>query len=251
MKKSMQTRQNKPNPKDWTRLLTNDSPFAVKEAYVKLRTNLMFSLCSDGERPCKVFAVTSPNQSEGKSLTSANIAISLAMLGKNTLLIDADMRRPNQNRLWKIKKSSGLSGLLARVEACSVYGVNGLPLSIICAGDTPPNPSELLSSANMNRTVEYLRQKYDYIIIDTPPINTVADAQILSRVVDSTVLVCYSGKTKNMDIHRALDLIKQSNGNICGIVLNGLNIKAGKYSYYHYKYSYDYNYSYSNLNYND
>lgn len=235
--------QDKTSHNEWKRLLTNDSPFAVKEAYVKLRTNMMFSLAADGEKPCQVFCITSPSESEGKSLTSANIAISFAMLGKRTLLIDADMRRPTQNKLWKLKSESGLSSILARVDSCDVFDIEGLPLSIICAGNTPPNPSELLSSANMSKLIDGLREQYDYIIIDTPPINTVADAQILSRVVDSTVMVCRSGNTKNTELHNALDLVERSNGNVCGIVLNNLNMKSSKYSY-HYKYGYGKNKEY-------
>lgn len=243
MKIFKQKCQNKTSHGVWKRLLTNDSPFAVKESYVKLRTNMMFSLCADGERPCQVFCITSPNQSEGKSLTSANVAISFAMLGKKTLLVDADMRRPSQNKLWKIKMSSGLSEMLAKVNSCSLFEVQNLPLSIIFAGNTPPNPSELLSSANMSKLIERMRKHYDYIIIDTPPINTVADAQILSRVADSTIMVCRSGNTKNTELSNALELVERSNGNVCGIVINNLNMKASKYSY-HYKYGYAKSYEY-------
>lgn len=211
--------------------MTNESPSAVKESYVKLRTNMMFSLCADGESPCQIFCITSPNQSEGKSLTSSNIAISFAMLGKKTLLIDADMRRPSQNELWKVKMSFGLSEMLAKVNSCPLFEVQNLPLSIIFAGNTPPNPSELLSSANMSRLIEKLKKYFDYIIIDTPSINIVADAQILSRIADSTVMVCRSGNTKNTDLSNALELLERSNGNVCGIVLNNLNTKTNKYSY--------------------
>lgn len=219
------------------RLLSDSSPFAVREAFVKLRTNLMFSLCRDGEKNCQVFCVTSPHQSEGKSITSANTAISFAMLGKKTLLIDADMRRPTQSRLWQIKSSYGLSDMLARVESCEVYDVDGLPLSILPVGNIPPNPSELLSSANMGKLIEFFRKQYDYIIIDTPPINTVADAQILSTIVDATVMVCRSASTKSNELNYALSLAEQSSANICGVVVTNVNLKSGKYSY-RYKYYY-------------
>ena len=98
------------------RLLTNESPFAIKEAYVKLRTSLMFCMTADKERPCTSFAVTSAKPSEGKSLTAANIAISYAMLGKKVLLIDADMRKPTQRRLWRVEKPTGLCDFLAKGE---------------------------------------------------------------------------------------------------------------------------------------
>lgn len=227
----------------WKRLLNENSPFAVREAFVKLRTNLMFSLCADGEKKCQVFCVTSPDQSEGKSITSANIAISFAMLGKKTLLIDADMRRPSQNKLWQMKVSYGLSDILARVGGCQVFDIEGLPLSIIPVGNIPPNPSELLSSQHMNKLIDFFRKYYDYIIIDTPPINTVADAQILSRTVDGTVMVCRSASTRSNELSNAISLAKQSNANICGIVVTNVNMKSGKSSY-RYKYYYGKKYEY-------
>ncbi|MCH5296312.1 MAG: CpsD/CapB family tyrosine-protein kinase [Ruminococcus sp.] len=224
-------------------LISENSPFAIKESYIKLRTNLMFSLCADGKNPCKVFALTSPNASEGKSTTAANIAISFAMLGKKTLIIDTDMRKPKQNRLWDIKAKTGLSDLLAQVNPCEVFEIKDLPLSVICAGNTPPNPSELISSANMSGLLKAVKGMFDYVIIDTPPINTVADAQIISRLVDGTILLVRSGKTKKNDVMFALNSLKQANGNLSGIVLNDIDLKSSKYSYkynYYKKYSYNY-----------
>ena len=112
------------------RLINNDSPFAIKEAYVKLRTSLMFCMKADKEGPCKVFAITSANPSEGKSLTAANIAISYAMLGKKTLLIDADMRKPTHRRLWKVDISTGLCDFLAGMGPLELVKVENLPLSL-------------------------------------------------------------------------------------------------------------------------
>ena len=157
-------------------ILNKKSSFALKEAYVKLRTNLMFSLCADGTNSCRVFEITSSTLDEGKSTTAANLAISFAMLGKKTLLIDADMRKPTINRFFKLDNATGLSDLLANMDSCQVFETSDLPLSIICAGKIPPNPSELLSSVNMTKIIETAKKKYDYVIIDTPPINAVADA---------------------------------------------------------------------------
>ena len=175
------------------RLLNNESPFAIKEAYVKLRTSLMFCMTADKERPCTSFAVTSSKPSEGKSLTAANIAISYAMLGKKVLLIDADMRKPTQRRLWRVEKPTGLCDFLAKISKLELDKVKDLPLWIVCTGTIPPNPSELLSSERMKHFVEESTKVYDYVIIDTPPINTVADAQIVSTYVDGVVLVVKSG----------------------------------------------------------
>ena len=210
------------------KILTNGSTFAIREAYVQLRTNLMYSVASMDDRGCKVFGVTSPNPSEGKSLTASNIAISFAMLGKKTLLMDCDMRKPNIARLWRIHTKNGMSDLIAKVDSCDVYGVDGLPLSIIACGKIPPNPSEMLASAAFQNAVEYFRKKYDYIIIDTPPINEVADAQIVSRLVDGMLLVVRSGHSKQRDLAEAESALQSAGSRICGVVINDLNLKQGR-----------------------
>ena len=213
------------------RLMTPDSPFAVKEAYVKIRTGLMFAMTSDGSKSCKTFAVTSSNPNEGKSITAANIAVSFAMLGKKTLLIDADMRKPTQKKLWKIGSGSGLCDFLAGIDKCETHQTEGLPLTVICTGTIPHNPSELLASERMKSLVAYLSTVYEYIIIDTPPINTVADAQIISTYVDGMVIVTKSGDTTGEQLRGAIEAVKQAGGNVCGVVLNDINLKSGAYSY--------------------
>lgn len=228
------------------RLLNNDSPFAIKEAYVKLRTSLMFCMTADKTRACKSFAVTSTMPSDGKSLTAANIAISYAMMDKKVILIDADMRKPTQRRLWNVEKNTGLCDFLANIGQLEVARVDELPLWIVCTGTMPPNPSELLASDRMKDFINACSERYDYVIIDTPPINTVADAQIVSTYVDGVLLVARSGRTTADGLNMAIDSIKRAGGNLCGVVLNGLNMKSVKYSYrYKYgdKYSYKYTYS--------
>ena len=226
------------------RLLNNDTPFAIKESYVKLRTSMMFCMTSDKERPCRSFAVTSAKPSEGKSLTAANVAISFAMLGKKTLLVDCDMRKPTRKRLWRCGDGSGLCDFLAKIGPLEASRVEGLPLSIVCTGTIPPNPSELLASNRMKLFMDYCEKYYDYVIIDTPPINTVADAQIISTYVDGMVVVAKSGNTTTDELGAAIDTIHRAGGNLCGIVLNGLSMKSAKYSY-RYKYGDKYGYRYS------
>ena len=228
------------------KILTNETPFAIKEAYVKLRTSLMFCMTADKTRPCTTFAVTSAKPSEGKSLTAANIAISYAMLGKKVLLVDADMRKPTQRRLWKVDVSTGLCDFLAKIWKLEVVKVKELPLWIVCTGTIPPNPSELLASDRMKRFVEECAKRYDYVIIDTPPINTVADAQIISTFVDGVVLVAKSGNTTSDELNTAIEAVSRAGGNLCGVLLNDLNMKSVKYSYkYKYGDKYGYKYSYS------
>lgn len=227
------------------RLLTNESPFAIKEAYVKLRTSLMFCMTADKERPCTSFAVTSSKPSEGKSLTAANIAISYAMLGKKVLLIDADMRKPTQRRLWRVEKPTGLCDFLAKISKLELDKVKDLPLWIVCTGTirrTPPNCFHL----SVWHFVEESTKVYDYVIIDTPPINTVAGAQIVSTYVDGVVLVVKSGDTTEDELNEAIDAVRRAGGNLCGTVLNGLNMKSVKNAYkYKYGGKYGYKYSYS------
>ena len=177
-------------------------------------------MTADKERPCTSFAVTSAKPSEGKSLTAANIAISYAMLGKKVLLIDADMRKPTQRRLWRVEKPTGLCDFLAKISKLELDKVKDLPLWIVCTGTIPPNPSELLSSERMKHFVEESAKVYDYIIIDTPPINTVADAQIVSTYVDGVVLVVKSGDTTQDELNEAIDAVRRAGGNLCGTVLN-------------------------------
>ena len=229
------------------RLLTQNAPFAVKEAYVKLRTNLMFCMTANGDRPCKVFAVTSAGPSEGKSTTAANVAVSCAMLGKKTLLIDADLRKPAQRRIWKVKRSTGLCDFLAKIHPLHFIKVEELPLWIVCAGTIPPNPSEILSSERMVTFVEKCSDYYDYLIIDTPPINTVADAQIISSYVDGVAVVARSGVTTADELQEAIETVKSAGGNFCGVIMNDLDLKSSKYGYRqgYYRYSYKYKYGYS------
>lgn len=212
-------------------LLTENSPFAVKEAYIKLRTNLMFCMTKNKEQNCRVFAVTSANKDEGKSVSAANIAISFAMLGKKTLLIDADLRKSTQQKMWGLQEANGLCDLLAGLGTCGKYQVNSMPLTLICAGTMSPNPAELLASQKMTALVAHLRNQYDYIIIDTPPVNVVADAQIISAYVDGFVVVARSGKTESRELVCAVDTLRRADGNLCGVLLNRLDPRVGKYAY--------------------
>ena len=213
------------------RLLTNGAPFVIKEAYIRLRTNLMFCMTADKERSCRTFAVTSANPIGEKSLTAANIAISFAMLRKKVLLIDADLRKPTQRRLWQMEASAGLCDFHGKTWQLEPVKVQELPLWLVCTGTIPPDPAALLSSERMQQFIAKSANDYDYVILDTPPINTVADAQIISAYVDGVVLVAKSGITTTDELQEAIGTVKRAGGNLCGAVLNGLNMKSAKYTF--------------------
>lgn len=242
------------------RLLTYDTPFAVREAYVRLRTNLMFCVNGQGN-PCTTFVITSGNPAEGKSITAANVSISFAMLGKKTLLIDADMRKPAQQNVWHIRQSStGLCNYLAGIGELGLGHVDGIPLSIAFCGVIPPNPSELLSTRRMRSFLKSASELYDYVIVDTAPVNTVADAQILSPMVDGVLLVTRSRRSTAAELGMAIEAVEHSGGNLCGVVVNDMDMKASGYSYrykqdrygqsrengYGHKYGYGYGYGSNN-----
>lgn len=166
------------------RLLGDHLSFAAAEAYKLLRTNLMFALPDSGG--CRVVGVTSALQGEGKSTTSMNTAYTIAETGQRVLLIEADMRLPNVARCLGLRPNLGLSDLLAGL--CTLNDVvqpSGMldNLRIIAAGSIPPNPMELLGSDQMGRLLDILRQFYDFIIFDLPPVNVVADGLVISRLV--------------------------------------------------------------------
>ena len=223
------------------RLLNNDAPFAMKEAYVKLRTSLMFCMTADKARPCKTFAVTSAKPSEGKSLTAANIAISYAMLGKRVLLVDADMRKPTQRRLWKVELSTGLCDYLAKIWQLELAKVTELPLWIVCTGTIPPNPTELLSAPMTEKIFASLQKAFDYVIVDTPPVSLVTDAAVLCGIADGVLLVVRPGVTTIQSAQLSKKNLEAVNAHILGVVINGYNGKqSGRRDGYSYAYSYSY-----------
>lgn len=217
-------------------VLSNSTPFAVKESYMDLCTHLMFSVNSKGEHS-KVFVITSTVESEGKSTVAANTAVGLAMLGKKVLLVDSDMRLPAQNRIWGFHKSNGLSNLLSDFGECRIHAVKDLPLSIISAGNRPPNPSKLLSSVMFKKCIGYFRQAYDYVILDLPPVGVVPDAVIAGHEADGVIYVVKSGEVNSKELAEQLDVLQQAGIECCGFVLNAVDQKNkshyGKYNSYY------------------
>jgi len=221
------------------RLVTQLKPRSpVSEAYRALRTNIMFS--SPGQ-PKKLFMVTSSGPQEGKSTTVANLAITFAQMGNRTLLIDADLRKPIQHRLFGLDKSSGLTNILVgrALLKDSVRPIEVLPdLDVLGCGVIPPNPAELLGSEAMKKLLEEARKRYSIVLIDSPPALAVTDASILSPLVDGVLLVIHSGDTAREAAVRAHEQLKRVGAPVLGAILNGIAAEQVYGSYYqHYYYS--------------
>lgn len=194
--------------------------FASAEAYNLLRTNLSFSLPDNDSG--KVIGITSPCPQEGKSTTSLNLAYSLAEAGNDVLLIDADMRRPSVCKMLDLPKAPGLSNLLAENSEDAMHtGVLSEKLTVLLSGDVPPNPSELIVSEKMKKLIEDFREKYDYILVDLPPIMSVSDPLAMSRNIDGMIVVVRHGHSKRKDVVEAMRQLKLVNANVLGFVYNG------------------------------
>jgi len=229
------------------KLTDKDAPFHIIESYKSIRTNLSFAL-STVEK--KTFAVSSANPGEGKSTTSANIAIAIAQSGSHVLLIDADMRKSVQHKIFELVNKKGLSTAVSKMhtpDECIQKNVME-NLDVMTAGPIPPNPSELLASEAMEQMLHTLSEQYDVILIDTPPINVVTDAMELAKNISGIVLVVRYGKTTDEDVDNVFDRVKLANMNLLGFILNGVRSKhAGYYSKYgkgkyYYKKGYGYGY---------
>lgn len=227
-------------------LLDNNVPFQVTEAFKTLRTNIVFAL---SQKSSKVFAVSSSLASEGKSTTAANTAITLAQANAKVLLIDADLRKPVQHKIFNLKNKYGLSTLLGGLHSFKeVLNEDVIPgLDVVTCGPIPPNPSEMLGSENMKLLLDELSKYYDYILIDTPPINIVTDTLTLLKYIAGVVLVAMQGSTPYDALQHAIDAVNFAEGSILGVVLTHVDMSSGKYNYkYKYKYKYSYEYSYGN-----
>lgn len=214
-------------------LITNENfPFAVREAYNTLRTNVLYALSPING---KIVAVTSPNAGEGKSTVSVNLAIALAETSARVLLIDCDLRKPTIHKKLGLNNSSGLSKFIVGFETMAdALTREILPnLDVMTSGPIPPNPSELLGSANMQTFLNKVSDYYDYIILDTPPINIVTDMAVMANFISGVLLVSYYAVTTVEDVRRAQEALKIVNAKILGLVVAGVIRKKGnKGDYY-------------------
>ena len=215
--------------------------FAASEAYKLLRTKIQFSFVD--EVKCPVIGVSSAMAGEGKSISSVNLAYSLSQLNKKILLIDCDMRRPTLGIKLHIQKIPGLSNYLTGqnsmsevIQTCHI--TDNESLDVIASGNNPPNPIELLSSTKMEKAIEKLRDSYDYIIIDLPPVGEVSDAMVAAKMADGILLVVRQDYCNTKALSNAVNQFEFIESKILGVVMNCVNEKIAKYNKRYYKKSY-------------
>lgn len=212
-----------------------DSKSVAAEAYRTLRTNIQFS---SYDQEVRVITVTSSRPAEGKSTVACNMAITFAENGKKVLLVDTDLRRPTVHKKFKLPNSLGIVNVIMNMELLHEVVHHDVTegLDIITSGVIPPNPSELLGSRKFQRFIDEMRDQYDTIILDSPPLLAVTDAQVLTTLSDGTVVVVQHGVTKKDEISQAKELLEKVKGNILGVVLSQIPPEDNGYYYY---YSYE------------
>lgn len=223
--------------------LTSKTPFQIVEAYKAIRANLLFMLSTAAE---KAVVVTSAEPSAGKSTTCSNLAITMAQTGAKVVIVDADMRKPVLHKIFRVSNNNGLSKLLSvliKPEDCINKSI--MPnLDLINAGPIPPNPSELLGSERMAGLLQTLSASYDYIFLDAPPINVVADSLMFLDKTAGAILVARQKQTHYDELQKAAESIRNLHSSVLGVVITDVSETNKPYAMYKsYKYkSYDYEY---------
>ncbi len=222
--------------------LCENMTYAAREAFKRLRTNVLHSFAEEAAEHGRVIGITSAQPSEGKSTVSINLAYSMAELGKSVLLIDGDMRRPSLNNKLAIGSVPGLSNLLTDTDDVTNTVVHyesraGKRIfDVLSGGDIPENPSELLNSKRFEGLIQRFACVYDYIIMDLPPINAVVDAVNASSVTDGMIVVLREGNCPRAVLEDCMEQLSYADANVLGFVVNGSVEGAGKRYQYAYRY---------------
>jgi len=223
-------------------LIWRNHNFFLRAAYKTTRTNVMFALA--GKEGCSVIAVTSSLQSEGKSITASNLAMTFADMGSKTLIIDCDLREPTMSRLLEVSAPIGLTNVLvdrSLLDTALVRIKEDKTLWAMSSGKIPPNPSELLNSEGMRTLLQGLKQRFDYIVLDTPPVDVVTDAMVLAPLTDGFLFVVRGGKSDRRAVAHSLSQLEYANAKVLGTVFNGSSVGGSgygnkKYGYRRYGY---------------
>ncbi len=216
-------------------LVTHINPTSpAAEAYRILRTNIQYSSV---DKKIKSIVITSPTIQDGKTVTASNLAISIANSGNQVVLVDSDLRKPTVHKQFKISSARGLTDVLIGETSLddALKGMRDIPgLKILTCGTIPPNPSELVSSKKYKDLISELKQRFDMVIIDTPPVGYVSDGIILSREADGVILTIAAGKTRINHAQTSVEALRKVNANILGVVMTKVKDKK-KIGYYEYK----------------
>ena len=218
-------------------LLTQREPrSAFSESFRTLRTNLQFS---GFDRPLRTILVTSPQPTEGKSTVVANLGVVLAQAGRRVIVVDTDLRRPILHHIFGQNNDWGLTGALfgegnRTDDGLLPTGVENL--SFLPSGPLPPNPSEILGSQRMGDFLAHLQEQADVILLDSPPLLTMADASILAARVDGVILVADAGRTRREALKKAAEALRRIGAHVLGVALNRVGLRSEGYSYYYYYY---------------
>ncbi len=221
-----------------SKIIDEKTSFNVKEAYKALRTNIIFSLTKEDKG--KKVMISSSLASEGKSTTCVNVAITFAQMGAKVCLVDCDLRRPNIGKLLNLDTVPGVSNYLidANTKEEIVHKNVRENLDVICSGDIPPNPAELIGSEAMEKLLDELSEEYEYVFVDTPPICVVTDPSVVASKVSGVVIVALQNSTEKDILKIAVEQVEFVGAKLLGFVLNGVEYTStGRYKYrYGYRY---------------
>ena len=249
MRKHLKEKKGKIERRRNLTLVTDENvPFSYREAYKSLRTNVKFVAAIEHANS---FVITSALQMESKSNVASNLAVTLAEEGSSVVLLDGDFRKPTIHRFFNIKmQGKGITSVLT--GKCSLdkvlYHDKTTKVDLLPVGIIPPNPTELLATAQMQEILKELKERYDYVIVDTPPVSVVTDAAILGGIVDGAFLVIRSDFAPLEMVQLAKKKLEDVHVRIYGVILSRYNArKTGRQSGYYYSYN-DYSYSYDKEN---
>lgn len=212
-----------------------DPKSPISESFRNLRTNVHYT---NIDKEVKIIQITSSLQGEGKSTITANYGVTLAQSGKKVLLMDCDLRRPQIHKMFSLSNTNGLSNILVgdnlmdkNIKETKIHN-----LFILTSGPIPPNPAEMLDSKRMRDLVDSLKDHFDMILMDSPPVMPVTDGLILSQIVDGTIVVVALGSTEREAYKKSMDALENIGANVLGTVINKASSKAGYYVNYEYEY---------------
>lgn len=247
VKEPKQANAGEQNPKKSARLCEH-MPYSSREAFKRLRTNMLLSLGEKAENGKNIIGITSAQPSEGKSTVAINLAYSLAELGKTVILLDCDLRRPTIHTNMGVQQTPGLSevmnGTVNLSNAVVRYksSTNSTYFDLIVSGELPDNPSEILGSKDFLRLLKVTSNAYDVVILDLPPVNAVIDAAVVARLTDGLVLVIRENHCPRFVLKDCMEQLKYAKANILGFVMNGSVNGSGNRYKYGKAYRYDYGY---------